>query len=389
MNFENTEHAYKLKSNRELFRALYLFKLISNQRLVAFLTKVAILAIKFKLPVSFLFKYTVFKQFCSGISKKDSIDEVDRLASYNVKSYMHYASESQKSEVGMDESLTKILDTLKFSSGKSALPFTVFKATSLGPIDLFEKVSAGIGLNFEEKNIWRRVLERIEVCCKTARSLNVKIFIDAEESWIQSAIDDIAESMMTKFNTKKAYVFTTIQMYRIDRLAYLKKIIDKAEEKKFLIGVKLVRGAYMEKENIRAKNLGISSPICKNKKATDLNFDKALEHIIDKVHICNLFIGSHNEESIIKATKLMNKYKYKNNHPFIWFSQLYGMADHISFNLALEGYQVVKYVPFGPVKEVIPYLIRRAEENTSVSGQTPRELNLIKKEIRRRKINSV
>ena len=389
MNFENTEHAYKLKSNRELFRALYLFKLISNQRLVAFLTKVAILAIEFKLPVSFLFKYTVFKQFCSGISKKDSIDEVDRLASYNVKSYMHYASESQKSEVGMDESLTKILDTLKFSSGKSALQFTVFKATSLGPIDLFEKVSAGIGLNYEEKNIWRRVLNRIEVCCKTARSLNVKIFIDAEESWIQSAIDDIAESMMAKFNTNKAYVFTTIQMYRIDRLAYLKKIIDRAEEKKFLIGVKLVRGAYMEKENIRAKNLGISSPICKNKKATDLNFDKALEHIIDKVHICNLFIGSHNEESIIKATKLMNKYKYKNNHPFIWFSQLYGMADHISFNLALEGYQVVKYVPFGPVKEVIPYLIRRAEENTSVSGQTPRELNLIKKEIRRRKINSV
>jgi len=389
MNFENTEHAYKLKSNRELFRALYLFKLISNQRLVAFLTKVVTLAIKFKLPISFLFKYTVFKQFCSGISEKDSIDEVDRLASYNVKSYMHYASESQKSEVGMDESLTKILDTLKFSSGKSALQFTVFKATSLGPIDLFEKVSAGIGLNYEEKNIWRRVLKRIEVCCKTARSLNVKIFIDAEESWIQSAIDDIAESMMAKFNTNKAYVFTTIQMYRIDRLAYLKKIIDKAEEKKFLIGVKLVRGAYMEKENIRAKNLGISSPICKNKKATDLNFDKALEHIIDKVHICNLFIGSHNEESIIKATKLMNKYKYKNNHPFIWFSQLYGMADHISFNLALEGYQVVKYVPFGPVKEVIPYLIRRAEENTSVSGQTPRELNLIKKEIRRRKINSV
>ena len=389
MNFENTEHAYKLKSNRELFRALYLFKLISNQRLVAFLTKVVTLAIKFKLPISFLFKYTVFKQFCSGISEKDSIDEVDRLASYNVKSYMHYASESQKSEVGMDESLTKILDTLKFSSGKSALQFTVFKATSLGPIDLFEKVSAGIGLNYEEKNIWRRVLKRIEVCCKTARSLNVKIFIDAEESWIQSAIDDIAESMMAKFNTKKAYVFTTIQMYRIDRLAYLKKIIDKAEEKNFLIGVKLVRGAYMEKENIRAKNLGISSPICKNKKATDLNFDKALEHIIDKVHICNLFIGSHNEESIIKATKLMNKYKYKNNHPFIWFSQLYGMADHISFNLALEGYQVVKYVPFGPVKEVIPYLIRRAEENTSVSGQTPRELSLIKKEIKRRKINSV
>ena len=298
---------------------------------------------------------------------------------------MHYASESQKSEVGMDESLTKILDTLKFSSGKSALPFTVFKATSLGPIHLFEKISNGINLSFEEKNIWSRVLKRIEDCCETAINLKVKIFIDAEESWIQSAIDDIAESMMNKFNRKEAYVFTTIQMYRKDRLSYLKKIKDKEKKKKIIIGVKLVRGAYMEKENNRAKNLGISSPICNNKKATDLNFDKALEYIIERVHICNLFIGSHNEESIIKATKLM-KNKYKNNHPFIWFSQLYGMADHISFNLALEGYQVVKYVPFGPVKEVIPYLIRRAEENTSVSGQTPRELNLIKKEIKDEKL---
>ena len=176
-------------------------------------------------------------------------------------------------------------------------------------------------------------------------------------------------------------------MYRKDRLSYIKRIIDKAKKKNFLIGVKLVRGAYMEKENIRAKNLGISSPICNNKKATDLNFDSALEYIIGRVHVCNLFIGSHSEESIIKATKLMKKNNYQNNHPFIWFSQLYGMADHISFNLAHEGYQVVKYVPFGPVKEVIPYLIRRAEENSSVSGQTPRELSLIKKEINRRKVN--
>ena len=389
MDFDNTENAYQLKSNRELFRALYLFRLISNHKLVSFLTKVALLAIRFKLPINFLFKHTIFKQFCSGISKKDSIKQVDRLASYNVKSYMHYASESQKSEVGMDESLAKILDTLKFYSGKSALPFTVFKATSLGPIHLFEKISSGVNLSFEEKNIWSRVLKRIEVCCETAINLNVKIFIDAEESWIQTAIDDIAESMMIKFNRKKAYVFTTIQMYRKDRLSYIKKIIDKANEKKILIGVKLVRGAYMEKENIRAKNLGISSPICNNKKATDLNFNKALEYIIERVQICNLFIGSHSEDSIIKATKLMKKNKYQNNHPFIWFSQLYGMADHISFNLALEGYQVVKYVPFGPVKEVIPYLIRRAEENTSVSGQTPRELSLIKKEIKRRKINTL
>ena len=387
MDFDNTEHAYELKSKWELFRAFYLFRLISNHRLVSFLTKLALLALRFKLPISFFFKHTVFKQFCSGISKKDSIKEVDRLASYKVKSYMHYASESQKSEQGMDESLYNVIDTIKFSSGKSALPFTVFKATSLGPIHLFEKISSGTNLSFEEKNIWNRVLKRIEDCCKTAINFKVKIFIDAEESWIQSAIDDIAESMMNKFNKKEAYVFTTIQMYRKDRLSYIKRIIDKAKKKNFLIGVKLVRGAYMEKENIRAKNLGISSPICNNKKATDLNFDSALEYIIERLHICNLFIGSHSEDSIIKATKLMKKNNYQNNHPFIWFSQLYGMADHISFNLALEGYQVVKYVPFGPVREVIPYLIRRAEENSSVSGQTPRELSLIKKEINRRKVN--
>ena len=389
MNFDNTEHAYQLKSKRELFRAFYLFRLISNHRLVSFLIKVALLSVRFRLPVNFLFRHTVFKLFCSGISKNDSIEQVDRLASCNVKSYMHYASENKKSEEGMDKSLARVIDTLKFSSGKSALPFSVFKATSLGPISLFEKKSSGINLSFEEKKTWSRVLERIEVCCENAKNLKVRIFIDAEESWIQPAIDEIAESMMNKFNTKEAFVFTTIQMYRKDRLAYLKKIIGDAEKKKFLIGVKLVRGAYMEKENIRAKQMGISSPICDNKKATDLNFDKALEFIIERVNICNLFIGSHSEESIIKATELMKKNKYQNNHPFIWFSQLYGMADHISFNLALQGYQVVKYVPFGPVKEVIPYLIRRAEENTSVSGQTTRELSLIKKEINRRKINKV
>lgn len=389
MNFDNTENAYQLKSNKELYRSLYLFRLISNQTLVKLLTKFALIALRLRLPVSFLFQHTVFNHFCSGISKKDSIKKVNRLAYYNVKSYMHYASESQKSENCMDESLAMILDTLNFSKNKSALPFTVFKATSLGPIHLFEKKSSGINLSFEDKNTWNRVLERIHICCETAENLKVRIFIDAEESWIQPAIDNIAESMMNKFNTKEAFVFTTIQMYRKDRLTYLKKVIDKAKKNNIIVGVKLVRGAYMEKENIRAKALGISSPICDNKKDTDLNFDNALEYIIERVSVCNLFIGSHNEESIIKATKLMKKNKYPNNHTFIWFSQLYGMADHISFNLALEGYQVVKYVPFGPVKEVIPYLIRRAEENTSVSGQSPRELNLIKKEINRRKINAV
>lgn len=215
------------------------------------------------------------------------------------------------------------------------------------------------------------------------------MLIDAEESWIQAAIDEIAEDLMETFNRKQTLIFTTVQMYRKDRLSYLKSLLQNAEAKGFTIGVKLVRGAYIEKENKRARELGIPSPICESKVATDSNFNAALDLILPKVDRCNLFIGSHSESSILKVTQWMKAHQLPNDHPTIWFSQLYGMADHISFNLASSGYQVLKYVPYGPVKEVIPYLIRRAEENTSVSGQTPRELNLIKKEIDRRKVKAV
>ena len=228
----------------------------------------------------------------------------------------------------------------------------------------------------------------MRTCCDLAKELNVRMLIDAEESWVQDAIDEMAESMMETYNQSEAIIFTTVQMYRKDRLPYVKELIQKAEKKSFKIGVKLVRGAYIEKENDRADELEMPSPICENKEATDQNFDAALDYILPRLERCNLFIGSHSESSILKTTQWMKENKLPNAHPTIWFSQLYGMADHISFNLASEGYQVVKYVPYGPVKDVIPYLIRRAEENTSVSGQTPRELKLIKEELQRRRIKA-
>jgi proline dehydrogenase len=389
MNFEDTKEAYRLKNNNELYRAFYLYRLIANNTLVALGSKLALWALQLGLPISGLFKHTVFKQFCAGSAKEDSIKLVHRLADLNVKSYMHFAAEGQKSESGMDNSLEKTLETLSFSKETQALPFTVFKATSLGPVALFEKKSNGVALNKEEQAAWNRMLERVQKCCSYAKKLKVRMLIDAEESWIQAAIDEIAEDLMETFNREQALIFTTVQMYRKDRLSYLTSLLQKAEKKGFTIGVKLVRGAYIEKENKRARELGIPSPICESKEATDINFNAALDLILPKVDRCNLFIGSHSESSILKVIQWMKAHQLPNDHPTIWFSQLYGMADHISFNLASSGYQVVKYVPYGPVKEVIPYLIRRAEENTSVSGQTPRELSLIKKEIDRRKVKAV
>ena len=385
MKFENTEKAYRLKSTTELIKAYYLFRLIASPILVKILTQLALMALKLRLPVVPIFKFSVFTQFCAGLQKNDSLIVVEKLKSSNVLSYMHYAAEGLKSEEGMDLAVEKTLETLSFSKESEALPFTVFKATALGAIDLFEKKSAQLPFDEQEKKQWKRILERIEICCKQAQKLKVRLLIDAEESWLQPAIDKIAEDLMERFNLQTPLIFTTVQMYRKDRLDYLQALYKKAEISGFKIGIKLVRGAYIEKERDRAYDRGYPSPICDSKQATDKNFDSALDFILPRLEKCNLFMGSHNESSTLRVVTWMNQNGIANSDPNIWFSQLYGMADHISFNLAAEGYQVVKYVPYGPVKKVIPYLIRRAEENTSVSGQTPRELSLIAKEIKRRK----
>ena len=384
MKFDNTQKAYQLKTNRDLKKAYYLFLLFSSEKLVSIGSSITRLIFRMKLPVSYIFKITFFSQFCAGLNKKESLKAVNSLKSYKILSYLHYAVEAVKTEKGMEVSKNNTLETLSFSKENTALPFSVFKATSLGPINLFKKKSSGIALTDSEKNEWKRIELRIDTCCAAAKKIGVKMLIDAEESWIQPAIDEIAESLMEKYNKKTPVIYTTLQMYRKDRMIYMKNLYDKATKRDFKVGIKLVRGAYIEKENLKAYELGKPSPICESKELTDQNFNNGLDYMLSKLNIGSLFMGSHNEQSILRVTEWMSKNKISKNHPHIWFSQLYGMADHISFNLASSGYQVVKYVPYGPVNEVIPYLIRRAEENTSITGQTPRELSLIKKELERR-----
>ena len=386
MKFDNTQKAYQLKTDRDLQKAYYLFLLFSNKKLVSIGSSITRLILRMKLPVSYIFKITFFSQFCAGLNKKESLKVVESLKSYKILSYLHYAVEAVKTENGMEISKNNTLETLSFSKENKALLFSVFKATSLGPINLFEKKSSGIALTDSEKNEWKRIELRIDTCCAAAKKIGVKMLIDAEESWIQPAIDEIAESLMEKYNKKTPLIYTTLQMYRKDRMIYMKNLYDKATKRNFKVGIKLVRGAYIEKENLKAFKLRKPSPICESKELTDQNFNNGLDYMLSKLDYGSLFLGSHNEQSILRVTEWMSQNKISKNHPHIWFSQLYGMADHISFNLASSGYQVVKYVPYGPVNEVIPYLIRRAEENTSITGQTPRELSLIKKELNRRRV---
>ena len=386
MNFDNTQKAYQLKTDRDLQKAYYLFLLFSNKKLVSIGSSFTRLILRMKLPVSYIFKITFFSQFCAGLNKKESLKVVNSLRSYKILSYLHYAVEAVKTEKGMEISKNNTLETLSFSNENKSLLFSVFKATSLGSINLFEKKSSGIALTDSEKNEWKRIELRIDTCCAAAKKIGVKMLIDAEESWIQPAIDQIAESLMEKYNKKIPLIYTTLQMYRKDRMIYMKNLYNKASKRNFKVGIKLVRGAYIEKENLKAYKLGKPTPICESKELTDQNFNNGLDYMLSKINIGSLFLGSHNEQSILRVTEWMSQNKISKNHPHIWFSQLYGMADHISFNLASSGYQVVKYVPYGPVNDVIPYLMRRAEENTSITGQTPRELSLIKKELKRRRV---
>ena len=294
--------------------------------------------------------------------------------------------EGKEEEAQFDAALEMTLKTIEFAKEREAIPFAVFKPTGLGRLDLYTKVGEKQPLSSEEQVEWNKVVERFELVGKTAHDKDVALLIDAEESWMQDAADDLIEEMMRKYNKEKVIVFSTLQMYRWDRLDYLKALHEKAKTEGFYIGMKLVRGAYMEKEHERAKEKGYATPICASKQATDDNYDAAVDYMMKHIDKMAIFAGTHNEES---SYKLMEMLKANNIHisdPRIWFGQLYGMSDNISYNLAAHGYNVAKYLPFGPVRDVMPYLIRRAEENTSVAGQTSRELNLLKTERQRRKL---
>jgi len=315
---------------------------------------------------------------------EESFNTVKRLHNKNVKSYLHYSVEGLENEDSYDLSLNEVLDSIKFVAEKQILDFTVFKPTAIANTLILEKISKGDSLNDNEQTLYKRAYERFNKICELAYKKDVKILVDAEESWIQDAIDQIVLDMMIKFNKDKAIVFNTSQMYRHDRLEYLKSLLRAAKESNFHIGIKLVRGAYIEKENKRAKKNNYQSPICNSKELTDQNFNNGATFILSNLDLFSLFSGTHNEESIYKIIEIMNSKSINKDDSNIWFGQLYGMSDNITFNLASEGFNVIKYLPYGPIKEVIPYLIRRAEENTSVKGQTSRELELIKKELERR-----
>ncbi|WP_034058990.1 proline dehydrogenase family protein [Lacinutrix jangbogonensis] len=383
--FDNTEVAFSLKSDSQLERAYFLFKMIANEPLVRIGTVATRFALNAKLPVEGLIRATVFDHFCGGINEEDCLPAIDKMFSAGVCSVLDYSVEGKASEQQFDEATARLAKIIEFSDEKEAMPIVVFKPTGLGRFSLFQKKGEGKTFTTKENDEWNRVVVRFNTLCSLAKSKDVEVLIDGEESWMQDAADDLIEEMMAVYNIDKPIVYNTLQAYRWDRFDYLKACHERAKEKGYTLGFKIVRGAYMEKERERAQEKGYDSPICKDKKTTDDNFNKCQRYILDNLDAISLFIGTHNEESTYMALELMETLNISKEDNRVWFGQLYGMSDHISFNLAKRGYNVAKYLPFGPVKDVMPYLIRRAEENTSVAGQTSRELSLIKKERKRRK----
>lgn len=383
--FNNTQIAFALKSDTELDRAYFLFKLINSQPLVRIGTAVTNFAIKANLPVESLIRATVFDHFCGGVNEDDCLTVVDKMFTKGVSSVLDYSVEGKEEENQFDAALEMTLKTIEFAKERKAIPFAVFKPTGLGRLDLYEKIGEKQTLTPEEQSEWDRVVARFDQVCGEAHKKNVALLIDAEESWMQEAADDLVTEMMRKYNKEKVIVFNTLQMYRWDRLDYLKQLHEQAKAEGFYIGIKLVRGAYMEKENLRAEEKGYPTPICASKEASDVNYDAAVLYMAEHLDTMSIFAGTHNEESTYKLMEIMKIKGISSNDDRIWFGQLYGMSDNISYNLASNGYNIAKYLPFGPVKDVMPYLIRRAEENTSVAGQTSRELSMIKAERNRRK----
>nr|WP_321226022.1 proline dehydrogenase family protein [uncultured Psychroserpens sp.] len=384
--FDNTEVAFALKNDSQLERAYFLFKMISYEPMVRIGTAATNFALKAHLPVEGLIRSTVFDHFCGGVNEKDCLPVIDNMFTKGVSAVLDYSVEGKEVDSAFDDCRDKILKIIRFADEKEAMPIVVFKPTGFGRLHLYQKLGEGKTLTSEEKEEWDRVVARFDTVCKLAKEKDVEVLIDGEESWMQDAADDLCEDMMRKYNVTKPIVYNTLQTYRWDRFDYLKSLHERAKADGFKAGFKIVRGAYMEKERKRAEEKGYDSPICESKLATDENFDTCMSYILNNLNDISLFIGTHNEQSCYLAMTMMDEKGIEKTDNNVWFGQLYGMSDHISYNLASQGYNVAKYVPFGPVKDVMPYLIRRAEENTSVAGQTSRELNLLKTEKKRRKL---
>lgn len=389
ISFDNTEIAFKSKSNKDLKKAYWLFKMVGNPRFVKFGKWATNVAFKLHLPISGMIKKTIFHQFCGGESISDCDKTIEELGNFGIGTILDYSVEGKTSEEDFDATVEEIIATIHRGQKAENIPFAVFKVTGIARFSIVEKANYGIeNLSQEESTEYAHLIERVTKICQAAFDAKVPVFIDAEESWIQTTIDRIAFDMMLHYNQEQAIVYNTVQMYRHDRYAFLEHAIVEAKNAGIIYGVKLVRGAYMEKERNRAEDKGYPSPIQPNKEASDADFNKALELIVKSIESVALCAGTHNEKSSAYLAELIEKHGIKRTDKRIYFAQLLGMSDHISFNLSDANYNVAKYVPYGPVKEVMPYLLRRADENTSVAGQTSRELSLLVKEKQRRRLNN-
>ncbi len=385
ISFQNTEKAFQSKSKAELKKAQFVFQLIALPWLNKIGTGLLSFSLKIGLPVKGIVKASVFNHFCGGETIIDCQSTMENLAKHKVQTILDYSVEGKQEDKDFDRCLSIALEAMERSKEVNFIPFCVIKLTGLIPFHLLEKQSSKAKLNEQETKNWIKGLSRVESIAEAAAKCKTPLMIDAEETWIQDAIDEVALELMKKYNKESCIIYNTAQMYRHDRLDYLQELCKLAKTEGFLMGIKIVRGAYMEKERERALEKNYPSPIQKDKESTDKDYDEALKFCIKESAIFSICAGTHNEKSSLLLTELMQQFNIKADDSKFFFAQLLGMSDHISFNLSDAGFQVAKYVPFGPVKDVMPYLIRRANENSSIAGQTSRELSLIKEERKRRK----
>jgi proline dehydrogenase len=391
ISFDNTENAFAYKTDNELKGARFLFRTMEFSWFVQIGTRLTPFIMKTGLPVHGIIRKTIFKQFVGGETLEETADVGAVLGKYGVQVILDYGVEGKQGEDSYDHATEEFIRVINYAATQTNIPFISVKVTGLARFGLLHtldeapRLRSGIHDNEAEIAEWDRVRERIYSICEAAAEKNIGVLVDAEESWIQDPVDRLTIEMMGIFNKEKVIVYNTIQLYRHDRLHFLKLSHRIARQQGFMLGVKLVRGAYMEKERSRANGKGYTSPIQPDKASTDRDYNEAVDYCINHIEQVSVIVASHNEQSNLHAARLLDEKGIAHNHPHVYFSQLYGMSDNITFNLAKEGFNVSKYLPFGPIRDVIPYLMRRAQENSSVSGQTGRELSLIKKELARRK----
>lgn len=391
LDFQNTEYAFEYKSYTQLKKASWLFGMMNSKTLVSLGSTATLIALKLRMPVIWAIKNTIFEHFCGGTTLLESKPTIEKMAEYGVTSMLDYGTEAKNSEEDFNRTMREIISAIHFANKNESVSVVTMKLTGLMPFDVLEKLHAGKTLTQKEEEAFIAGKKRVDSVCHLAMENKVKMYIDAEESWIQDPIDAFVLELMERYNKVEVIVYNTFQLYRHDRLAYLKKVFEIVKDKDFMLGAKLVRGAYMDKERSRAKEKNYPSPIQPNKEATDRDYNDALKFCFDHVDKIAFCAATHNADSCEYLTKLIFNAKtpIPRNHPHITFCQLYGMSDNLTFNLSRAGFTASKYLVYGPVKDVMPYLVRRAQENTAVTGDMSRELVLIKKELQRRRTESI